>query len=87
MSVFQIDNDFITRLKSLIAEGRTARIQQLLHDVHYADLAEIFTLLSSQESTHLIKILDSNKTADALAEIDEDLRETLLQNLSAEENC
>lgn len=85
MSVFQIDNDFITRLKSLIAEGRTARIQQLLHDVHYADLAEIFTLLSSQESTHLIKILDSNKTADALAEIDEDLRETLLQNLSAEE--
>ena len=85
MSVFQIDNDFITRLKSLIAEGKTARIQQLLHDVHYADLAEIFTLLSSQESTHLIKILDSNKTADALAEIDEDLRETLLQNLSAEE--
>ncbi len=85
MSVFQIDNDFITRLKSLIAEGKTARIQQLLHDIHYADLAEILTLLSSQESTHLIKILDSNKTADALAEIDEDLRETLLQNLSAEE--
>jgi magnesium transporter len=85
MPVFQIDENFILKLKSLIEQGKTANIQKLLNELHYADIAEILNELDTEESTLLIKILDSTKTAEALAEIDEDLREILLQNLSAQE--
>ena len=55
-----------------------------LKDLHYADIAEIINELSTDQATYLVKLLDSDKTADALAEVDEDIREGILENLSVE---
>ena len=56
-----------------------------LKDVHYADLAEIFELLEISEVVYIIKIFDKQKSADALAELDEDIREGIIENLSEKE--
>ena len=56
-----------------------------LEELHYADLAEIFESLEINEVIFLVKIFDKEKIADALAEIDEDLREIILENLSEKE--
>lgn len=85
MSTFQIDKSFLEKVSSLIDQGENKALQNLLNDLHYADIAEILSELESEESTYLVKLLDSTKTAEALAEIDEDLRETILNNLSAKE--
>ncbi|MDA0937957.1 MAG: magnesium transporter [Bacteroidetes bacterium] len=85
MSTFQIDKSFLEKVSSLIDQGKNKALQNLLNDLHYADIAEILSELESEESTYLVKLLDSTKTAEALAEIDEDLRETILNNLSAKE--
>ena len=61
------------------------KLLSILADIHYADLAEIFELLETTEVIFLVKIFDKQKIADALAEIDEDLREIILEKLSAKE--
>ena len=83
--MFQIDSDFINEVKDLISKGDKTRIKSRLKSAHYADLGEIIEAISLEESTYLIKLLGSDKTADALAEVDPDIREGILEQLSAKE--
>lgn len=85
MSNFQIDKTEILEIRSLIEAQNNPQLQKRLHQWHYADIAEIIQALSIAEATYLVKLLDSNKTADALAELDEDIRERILEQLSAKE--
>ena len=56
-----------------------------MNQLHYADIAEIIQELSIDEAVYIIKLLNSAKTADALAELDEDIREGILKQLSVKE--
>ena len=85
MSNFQIDKDFVTAIKFLIAEESNIKLRRRLKDLHYADIAELVNELNSDQGTYLIKLLDSEKTADILPELDEYQREAVLENLSAKE--
>jgi magnesium transporter len=85
MKQFKIDNELISKIKKLIEDNNRDKLLSSLADIHYADLAEIFELLETTEVIFLVKIFDKQKIADALAEIDEDLREIILEKLSAKE--
>ena len=85
MSNFQIDNNFVSVVKKLVAEENNLKLKSNLKDLHYADIAELVNELDSKEGTYLIKLLDSEKTADILPELDEYQREAVLENLSAKE--
>ena len=85
MSNFQIHKDFITAIKILIAEESNVKLRKKLKDLHHADIAELVNELNSDQGTYLIKLLDSEKTADILPELDEYQREAVLENLSAKE--
>jgi magnesium transporter len=49
--------------------------------VHHADIAEILDELDF-ESNLYFKVLDSDKTAEILLELEDDLRENILSRLS-----
>jgi magnesium transporter len=85
MATFQIDFVFTAEIKNLISKEDTTRLKRKLKPAHYADLSEIIETLSIDEATYLIKLLGSDKTADALAEVDPDIREGILEQLSAKE--
>ena len=85
MSQFKINDELIDRIKKLILSEDKSKVIEKLKDVHYADLAEIFELLEISEVVYIIKIFDKQKSADALAELDEDIREGLIKNLSEKE--
>ncbi len=85
MPKFEISNSGIDAIKELINKGSDNRLRKRLKDLHYADIAEVIYELSTEQATYLVKLLDSEKTADALAEVDEDIREGLLEKLSAKE--
>ena len=85
MPNFEIDKTGIKFIKELIDGGSDKKLRSKLKDQHYADIAEIIYELSTDQATYLVKLLDSDKTADALAEVDEDIREGILENLSAKE--
>ena len=85
MPKFEINNNGIKFIEELIDNGANKNLQNTLKELHYADIAEIINELSADQATYLVKLLDSDKTADALAEVDEDIREGILENLSAKE--
>ena len=85
MSQFKINEELIDRIKKLISSEEKSKLIEKLKDVHYADIAEIFELLEIPEVVYIIKIFDKQKSADALAELDEDIREGIIENLSEKE--
>jgi len=85
MANFQLSDAFLEAIQTLIGAEKDKKLRQKLNDLHYADIAEIIEALTAEEALYVIKLLDSEKTADALAEVDEDLREKILKQLSAKE--
>ena len=85
MQKFEINKSGINDIKRLIEKQSDEHLRIRLENLHYADIAEVIYELSADQSTYLVKLLDSEKTADALAEIDEDIREGILEKLSAKE--
>ena len=53
--------------------------------MHHADIAEILDELSFEEAIYIIKLLDSEKTSEVLMDVDDDVREKILKNLTAKE--
>ena len=82
---FQISSELIEKLQFLIEQQNNEELLLHLEDVHHADIAEILTELSLEEATYIVKLLDSQKTAEALMELEEGVRERILDTLSAKE--
>lgn len=82
---FKISRDFLVQIEQLISENRAQELENLLQDVHFADIADIMDELDDYGASYVFKLLDSEKTAEALLELDEEVRVKILRNLSAKE--
>lgn len=82
---FVISKEFIAQIKGYIERHDTVLLQGTLQEIHFADIAEIIEELNLEEATYLIKLLDSERTSEALMELEEDVRNRILENLSAKE--
>ncbi|MDT0539055.1 MULTISPECIES: magnesium transporter [Croceitalea] len=85
MTPFKLTNELVGEIQILIENQNDAQLRLLMKEFHYADVAEIANELDELEATYLIKLLDSEKTSDILTELDEDVREAILNNLSPKE--
>jgi magnesium transporter len=82
---FQLTDDFIEYIEQLIAKKDGDELRELLHELHFADIAELLEELTSDEATYLVKLLESELTSEALMELDDDVREKILDRLSPKE--
>ena len=82
---FEITSKLLANITSYIEVSNDKAIVALFEEMHYADIAEILDELSFDDVVYIIKLLDSEKTSAVLMELDEDIREKTLQNLSAKE--
>ena len=85
MTPFKLTDELLEEIRQLIADKKNAALQTMMKEFHYADVAEIADELEVEEATYLIKLLESEKTSDILAEMHEDIREAVLKNLTAKE--
>ncbi|WP_422858582.1 magnesium transporter [Flagellimonas sp. S174] len=85
MTPFKLTDELLAEIQQLIADQKNVDLRAMMKEFHYADIAEIADELEVDEATYLIKLLDSEKTSDILAEMDEDVREAVLNNLSVKE--
>ena len=85
MTPFQLNDEILSQFKSDIEQRNANALKKRADEYHYADLAEIVDELSIDEGIYLIKLLDSEKTSDVLTEVDEDIRESILELLSVKE--
>lgn len=85
MTPFQLNDEILSQFKSDIEQRNATALKKRASEYHYADLAEIVDELSIDEGIYLIKLLDSEKTSDVLTEVDEDIRDAILESLSVKE--
>ncbi|NND78450.1 MAG: magnesium transporter [Maribacter sp.] len=85
MTPFKLTDELLQEIEQLIEDKKNLKLEAMLEEVHYADVAEIIDELDEEQAVYLIKLLDSDKTSDVLTELDEDVREAILNNLSAKE--
>ncbi len=81
----QITNELIQQIEHLIVQKDGLAIKEILKDFHFADIAEILEELNTDEATYVVKLLESDITSDSLMELDEDVREKILDRLSPKE--
>lgn len=82
---FEITSNLLEQLREHIAQQDVHALENLLEDLHYADIAEIIDELNLEQAVFLVKLLDSETTAEALMELDEDQRDRILNALSPKE--
>lgn len=82
---FQISEALIKKVEGFVDSKEDSSLLELLNKYHHADIAEILEELNTEQSSYIIKLLDSDKTSDVLMEMDEDDREKVLATLSIKE--
>ena len=81
----EITPQLIERISEEISKENTAKIHGLIRDLHVADIAEILEKLSIMEAQFLYQFIAEEKSAEILVELDDDLREDFLADLTAKE--
>jgi magnesium transporter len=82
---FSITDEFIEQIELLIEQQDQDQLNSILHDLHFADVAEIIDELNLDQAVYIVKLLDSVKTSEALMELDEAQRDRILNALSPKE--
>ncbi len=82
---FEITKELLETVTSYIEASNDTALISYFEEMHHADIAEILDELSFDEAVYIIKLLDSEKTSEVLMDVDDDVREKILKNLSAKE--
>tara|TARA_B110000196_G_C21150552_1_gene669361 strand:- start:1328 stop:2677 length:1350 start_codon:yes stop_codon:yes gene_type:complete len=81
----EITGQLIHEIRRQIGRKDTAKLQDLIDDLHVADIAEILEEISTTDAQFLYQFIAEEKSAEILVELDDDLREDLLADLTAKE--
>ena len=82
--MFEFTKEYIENLKRIIEQKDDAAALLLLKDLYPADIAELYKDITLDEAIYLYLLLDGEKAADVLMELDEEDRHKLLKDLPNE---
>ena len=82
---FELSKEYIEHIQSLIEEQSVVKLKEELTEIHSADIAEIYEAIELEQAHFLHNIIEDEKGADILMELEDDLRDQLLDNLSPKE--
>jgi magnesium transporter len=82
---FSLSKELLSELREWIADGKDTAIAQAIYDAHPADIAELLNELKREEAVYVYRLLDEEKAADVMLELDDDVREKLLSSLTSRE--
>lgn len=82
---FELTRDFLSELEEAIVKNDIKWIEESIFNLHVADIASVIDELDNQSANFIYKLLDEERQADVLIELDEDIREDLLKTFSTKE--
>ncbi len=82
---FVLTKEYLDALTNAIERKDQHYIKQMLDDLYPADIAEIIEELELEEAKFLLSLLDGEMAADALMELEEDVREDFLEDISSKD--
>jgi len=80
----EINKQFILDIKEAFETQDETMAVDLMHDLHPADIAMLYDDLDIDEAKFLFLLLDGDRAADVMSELDDDDRERFLKVLSAD---
>lgn len=80
----KFSEEYIKEIQQVIDDKNEQKAEEYLKDLHPADIAELYQALNLDEAEFIYRLLDSEKAADVLMELDEDDRKKLLKRLPNE---
>ncbi len=83
-AVIQVDNGLLDDITTLIELEEIKSLQNIFADLHSADIAEILNHLTIEDSRFAFNVLDNEIAGEVIVELDENLREKILENIDAE---
>jgi len=81
---FKITREYIDNLKQIVEDKDEIEAVKMLNGLHAADIAEIYVDLDIDEAKFLYLLLDGERAADVLAELEDHDRERFLKVLPSE---
>ena len=78
---FELTKEYIDELRERIANQDEAGTYQMIQDLHPADVAEIYDELNIEEARFVHILLEGDKAADVLIELEQDDRKRFLEVL------
>ncbi len=81
----EINLQFLSKLSDFISNNSDKKTQSLICDLHIADIAEIIEELSIEQATYLFQLIDEERSAQVLIEVEDETREHILSTLSSKE--
>jgi len=81
----EINSAYIEQITALIEVNNSAELSVIITDLHIADIAEIIEDLSISNAHFFFNLIDEEKAALVLVELEDDTREDLLSDLTAKE--
>ncbi|MDC0249473.1 magnesium transporter [Flavobacteriales bacterium] len=81
----EINSAYIERIVALIDSHDSIKLNVLIADLHIADIADIIEGLSPNNAHFLFNLIEEDKSASVLVELEDDTREELLSYLTPRE--
>ncbi len=79
-----VRSDYLEDLQAAVSGEDAKQARTLTRDIHAADLADVMTALDAPARIALINLLGKNFDVEALAELDEGTRDSIVEELPAE---
>ena len=79
-----VREDYVERVAQAIADGDAAALRELVGDLHEADVGDLIEALDPDLRPRLIKLMGHDFDFSALTEVDDTVREEILEELPAE---
>ena len=68
--MIELTKEYVENLKKLIESKEDEQIKSILNELYPADIAELYQELDLQEAIYLYLLMDGDKAADVLMELD-----------------
>ena len=82
---FELTKDFLDKLRQAIIEENNDWIIEHIHELHFADIADLIDQLSNEEAKYVYFQLTPDEQADVLMELEEEIRDRFLKSLSSKQ--
>jgi magnesium transporter len=82
---FEVSQEYLEWVREAIREDEAAAVQESMAEANAPDILTVLYELNTAESKYVIKLLDEERAADVIVDIEEDQQPQFLRNFTAQE--
>ena len=82
---FEVSQEYLEWIREAIARDEASLVQESMQEANPVDILAVLYELNTEESKYVLKLLDKEKAADVIIEIEDEPQTAFLRNFTSEE--